>query len=108
MGRASLADQLQSGVGSVDGNAAVLEQLASVLVSFNAGFEVLPGTLPSNGLLLVLTDKDIPVLRNEKLAAVARQSHPVRHRAFRAFRPRSQRDLHDAGGQRASAQGLYP
>ena len=45
MGRASLADQLQSGVGSVDGNAAVLEQLASVLVSFNAGFEVLPGTV---------------------------------------------------------------
>ena len=45
MGRASLAEQMQSGVGSVDGNAAVLGQLASVLVSFNAGFEVLPGTV---------------------------------------------------------------
>ena len=45
MGRASLAEQLQSGVGSVDGNAAVLGQLTSVLVSFNAGFEVLPGTV---------------------------------------------------------------
>ena len=40
-----IAEQLQSGVGSVDGNAAVLGQLTSVLMSFNAGFEVLPGTV---------------------------------------------------------------
>ena len=45
MGRASLAEQLLGGIGSVDDNATVLEQLASVLVSFNAGFEVLPGTV---------------------------------------------------------------
>jgi len=44
MGDATLAEQLQSGVGRVEGNAAVLQQLASVLVSFDAGFEIMPGT----------------------------------------------------------------
>lgn len=44
MGRATLGSQLQSGVGSVEGNSAVLAQLASVLVAFDASFEVLPGT----------------------------------------------------------------
>jgi len=44
MGQATLAEQLQAGVGSVGGNQAVLLQLASVLVTFNAGFEILPGT----------------------------------------------------------------
>ena len=45
MGRATLAEQLQSGLGSLEGNAAVLSQLAAVLISFNAGFEVLSGTI---------------------------------------------------------------
>ncbi len=46
MGRATLAQQLQAGIGSITGNANVLLQLASVLVEFQAGFEVLPGTAP--------------------------------------------------------------
>ena len=45
MGRATLAEQLQAGVGSVSGDNAVLLQLASVLITFNAGFEVMPGTV---------------------------------------------------------------
>lgn len=44
MGRESLASQLQAGVGAVTGNQAVLLQLASVLVTFDASFEVMPGT----------------------------------------------------------------
>jgi alkyl sulfatase BDS1-like metallo-beta-lactamase superfamily hydrolase len=44
MGQATLAEQLQSGFGTVAGNQAVLLQLASVLVEFDPGFEVLPGT----------------------------------------------------------------
>jgi len=44
MGQATLAEQLQAGIGTVSGNQAVLLQLASVLVSFDAGFEMMPGT----------------------------------------------------------------
>ena len=45
MGQATLGSQLQSGVGTVTGNAALLTQLDSVLVSFDPRFEVIPGTL---------------------------------------------------------------
>ncbi|MCG8413143.1 MAG: MBL fold metallo-hydrolase, partial [Pseudomonadales bacterium] len=45
MGLATLSDQLQAGVGAVDGNPAVLLQLASILTTFSPGFEVLPGTV---------------------------------------------------------------
>lgn len=44
MGQETLASQLQAGVGTVTGNQAVLLQLASVLVTFDASFEVMPGT----------------------------------------------------------------
>jgi alkyl sulfatase BDS1-like metallo-beta-lactamase superfamily hydrolase len=44
MGQASLAEQLLAGNGSVQGNAAVLQQLASVLVEFDPAFEIMPGT----------------------------------------------------------------
>jgi alkyl sulfatase BDS1-like metallo-beta-lactamase superfamily hydrolase len=44
MGQTTLPALLQSGVGSVTGDPDVLLQLASVLVTFDAGFEVLPGT----------------------------------------------------------------
>ena len=44
MGQATLAQQLQSGVGEVQGNQAVLLQLAASLVQFTSGFEVMPGT----------------------------------------------------------------
>ena len=44
-GRATLAEQLQAGVGSVSGDSSVLLQLAAVLITFNAGFEVMPGTV---------------------------------------------------------------
>lgn len=46
MGQATLAEQLQNGIGSVEGDASVLLALAAVLTVFNPGFEVLPGTLP--------------------------------------------------------------
>ena len=45
MGQATLGSQLQSGVGTVSGNAAVLMQMNSVLVNFDQSFEVIPGTL---------------------------------------------------------------
>jgi alkyl sulfatase BDS1-like metallo-beta-lactamase superfamily hydrolase len=44
MGQETLASQLQAGVGTVTGDQAVLLQLASVLVTFNSSFEVMPGT----------------------------------------------------------------
>lgn len=44
MGQTTLAELLQSGAGSVQGNAGVLQQLASVLVDFDPGFEIMPGT----------------------------------------------------------------
>lgn len=44
-GQATLGSQLQSGVGTVTGNVAVLMQMNSVLVEFDQSFEVLPGTL---------------------------------------------------------------
>ena len=45
MGQATLASQLQAGIGSVEGNQGVLLQLVSVLVDFSPGFEVMPGTV---------------------------------------------------------------
>jgi alkyl sulfatase BDS1-like metallo-beta-lactamase superfamily hydrolase len=45
MGQETLGSQLQSGVGTVTGNQAVLLQLASVLVIFESSFEVMPGTV---------------------------------------------------------------
>lgn len=44
MGQATLASQLGSGNGQVTGNAAVLQQLVSVLVEFDPVFEIMPGT----------------------------------------------------------------
>lgn len=44
MGQGTLATQLQAGVGSVTGDQSVLLQLASVLVTFDSSFEVMPGT----------------------------------------------------------------
>lgn len=44
MGQASLGEQLMAGNGSVVGNPAVLQQLASVLVEFDPAFEIMPGT----------------------------------------------------------------
>ena len=46
MGQATLAEQLQSGNGSVQGNAQVLRDLASTLATFDPAFEILPGTAP--------------------------------------------------------------
>lgn len=45
MGRATLGDQLQAGLGTVEGDPAVLLQLVSILTTFSPGFEVLPGTV---------------------------------------------------------------
>ena len=44
MGQATLATQLGAGRGQVEGNAGVLQQLASVLVEFDPIFEIMPGT----------------------------------------------------------------
>ena len=45
MGRTSLSGQLQAGIGNAEGNQEVLLQLDSVLVEFDPGFEVMPGTV---------------------------------------------------------------
>ena len=45
MGQATLAEQLQDGYGTLQGDASVLLSLASVLIDFQAGFEILPGTV---------------------------------------------------------------
>lgn len=44
MGQETLASQLQAGVGTISGDQNVLLELASVLVTFDSGFEVMPGT----------------------------------------------------------------
>lgn len=44
MGNTTLEELLQAGQGLVQGDATVLTQLASVLVNFAPGFEILPGT----------------------------------------------------------------
>jgi len=44
MGQETLGSQLQAGQGTVTGNQDVLQQLASVLVTFDSSFEVMPGT----------------------------------------------------------------
>ena len=44
IGDRTLAEQLRSGIGTAQGNVAVLEQLAGVLVDFDPGFEIMPGT----------------------------------------------------------------
>jgi alkyl sulfatase BDS1-like metallo-beta-lactamase superfamily hydrolase len=44
MGQTSLPEQLQAGVGSVEGDVGVLLQLGAALVTFDPAFEILPGT----------------------------------------------------------------
>jgi alkyl sulfatase BDS1-like metallo-beta-lactamase superfamily hydrolase len=44
MGVKTLAAQIEDGTAKVDGNLDVLKQLGSTMVSFEIGFEVLPGT----------------------------------------------------------------
>ncbi len=44
MGAKSLADQIDDGTARVQGNPEVLKQLASTMVTFEVGFEILPGT----------------------------------------------------------------
>jgi alkyl sulfatase BDS1-like metallo-beta-lactamase superfamily hydrolase len=44
MGAKSLAAQIEDGTAKVDGNLEVLAQLASTMVEFELGFEILPGT----------------------------------------------------------------
>ena len=44
MGQKSLAVSIEDGTAQVEGNVDVLAQLASTLVTFEIGFEILPGT----------------------------------------------------------------
>ncbi len=44
MGAKSLVAQIEDGTAKVDGDPDVLKQLASTMVHFEVGFEVLPGT----------------------------------------------------------------
>jgi alkyl sulfatase BDS1-like metallo-beta-lactamase superfamily hydrolase len=44
MGVKPLAAQIEDGTATADGNLAVLQQLASTMVEFELGFEILPGT----------------------------------------------------------------
>ena len=46
MGQATLSEQLQNDLGSLEGDASVLLSMAAVLTVFSPGFEVLPGSLP--------------------------------------------------------------
>ena len=43
-GQATLGQQLAAGIGQVEGNVAVLQQLNAVLINFDPGFEIMPGT----------------------------------------------------------------
>ena len=45
----SLADQFEDGTARFEGNLAVLDRLASTMVTFEVGFEILPGTKASGG-----------------------------------------------------------
>ena len=49
MGVKSLADQLEDGTARFEGNLEVLDQLASTMVNFELGFEILPGTKAAGG-----------------------------------------------------------
>ena len=44
MGAKSLASQIKDGTAKTEGNQEVLSQLASTMVEFELGFEILPGT----------------------------------------------------------------
>ncbi len=44
MGAKSLAAQIEDGTAKVQGNREVLKQLASAMITFEVGFEILPGT----------------------------------------------------------------
>jgi hypothetical protein len=44
MGVKTLAAQIDDGTAKIEGNREVLSQLASTLVDFELGFEILPGT----------------------------------------------------------------
>ena len=45
MGAKTLASQIEDGTAKIEGNQKVLDQLASTLVHFELGFEILPGTV---------------------------------------------------------------
>jgi alkyl sulfatase BDS1-like metallo-beta-lactamase superfamily hydrolase len=52
-GKKSLMAQIEEGSAQIEGEAGVLEQLASTMVRFELGFEILPGTkgpAPDQGL----------------------------------------------------------
>jgi alkyl sulfatase BDS1-like metallo-beta-lactamase superfamily hydrolase len=44
MGKTPLVEQIDAGVAKIDGDRGVLDQLRSVLVDFELGFEIMPGT----------------------------------------------------------------
>ena len=44
MGAKSLASQIKDGTAKAEGNQEILSQLASTMVEFELGFEILPGT----------------------------------------------------------------
>ncbi len=44
MGAKKLTDQIKDGTAELKGNEKVLDQLASMMVEFELGFEILPGT----------------------------------------------------------------
>jgi len=46
MGAKSFAASIEDGTATAEGNADILAQIAGTLVTFQIGFEVLPGTAP--------------------------------------------------------------
>ena len=63
MGAISLDDQIADGKAVLTGNAAVLDQLKSMLAHFEVGFEILPGTLP-----MPVEQPDLGTFEQEPLA----------------------------------------
>ena len=49
MGQKSFAESIEEGIARVEGNVDILAQLAAILVTFEIGFEVMPGTAGTAG-----------------------------------------------------------
>ena len=48
MGAVTLRSQIEAGKAKLDGDAGIIDELAAMLVQFDLGFEILPGTGHTN------------------------------------------------------------
>jgi len=67
MGAKTLATQIEDGTAKVDGNPDVLQQLGSTMVTFEIGFEILPGTKKAEAAKSEMNtfEQEAPVLIGE-------------------------------------------